>query len=77
MVMWGLIEKRKTIGANLDYLQIFQLSPQGRVQKITHSQEVPIYTNETTIPTIGTPITARVWVIDSGEYSTMLLPSEY
>ena len=75
--MWGLIEKRKTIGADLDYLQIFQLSPQGRVQKIIHSQEKPKYSNEITVPTIGTPIAARVWVIDSGEYSTMLLPSEY
>lgn len=56
----------------LDYLQIFNLSD----NIITHIQEQPEYKN-----TIKNPFTVleplKIFVIDNGIYSTMLLPKEY
>jgi hypothetical protein len=77
LIMWAIIDNRKAIKADLDYLQIFQLTPQGNEQKILHSQEQPEYSNEILVPLICFPVERRIWVIDSGEYSTMLLPEEY
>ena len=45
-------------------------------QKVTHFSEQPEYHREYLIPT-GNPITSKVYIIDSDEYSTMLLASEY
>ena len=77
MLMWALIDNRKAAKANLDYLQIFKLTPNGTAQKIIHSQEQPEYNNEITVSLICSPMKIRVWIIDSGEHCTMLLPSEY
>lgn len=59
-----------------DYLQIFKLEPFGMMQRITHEQEQPPFRREYLIPT-DKPITAKVYIIDSDDYSTMLLSSEY
>lgn len=59
-----------------DYLQIFKLEPFGMMQRITHEQEQPLFRREYLIPTYK-PITAKVCIIDSDTYSTMLLASEY
>ena len=59
-----------------DYLQIFKLEPMKTMQKITHEQEQPPFKREYLIPTDHS-ITAKVYVIDDGEHSTMLLASEY
>lgn len=59
-----------------DYLQIFRLEPIGTLQRITHEQEQPQFRREYLIPS-DSPITAKIYVIDSIEYSTMLLAEEY
>ena len=59
-----------------DYLQMFRLESAGTMQKITHEQEQSAFSREYYIPT-SHPITAKVYVIDSDDYSTMLLASEY
>ncbi len=59
-----------------DYLQIFRLESAGTMQKIIHEQEQPPFSREHLILT-SHPITAKVYVIDSDTYSTMLLASEY
>lgn len=59
-----------------DYFQIFRLEPFGDMQRITHEQEVPEFRREYLIPT-DQPITAKVYIIDSEEYATMLLAEEY
>lgn len=59
-----------------DYLQIFRLESFGTMQRITHEQEQPEYHMEYLIP-CDKPVTAKVYVIDSETYSTMLLAEEY
>ncbi|MCM1508350.1 MAG: DUF960 domain-containing protein [Ruminococcus flavefaciens] len=59
-----------------DYFQVFKFEDSGGLQKIIHFSEQPKYYREYMIPT-DKPITAKVYVIDSDEYSTMLLASEY
>ena len=59
-----------------DYLQVFQLSPCGPMQRISHTSEEPPFHREYLIP-CAAPLTEKIYVIDSEEYSTMLLASEY
>lgn len=70
--MWGCIS---TV-PEPDYFQIFRLEPFGDMQRITHEQEVPEFKRVYIIPTEN-PIAAKVYIIDSEEYSTMLLADEY
>ena len=59
-----------------DYFQVFRLENFNGIQKITHFSEQPEHHMEYLIPTENS-ITAKVYIIDSDEYSTMLLASEY
>jgi hypothetical protein len=59
-----------------DYLQVFNLSVVDSLQRIIHSTEEPEYKKEYLIPS-DNPITEKVYVIDDGDYSTMLLAEEY
>ena len=59
-----------------DYFQVFELSNSGSMQRIVHFSEQPEYRMNYFIPTHKT-ITAKIYIIDSEEYSTMLLASEY
>ena len=66
-------------GANAgskDYLQVFELKPVGCLQSITHSSEEPEYHMEYLLP-LDTPIKEKLYIIDDGDHSTMLLASEY
>lgn len=71
--MWECIDR---LPEECDYFQIFRLESFNGIQKITHFSEQPEYHMEYLIPT-DRPITAKVYIIDSDEYSTMLLSSEY
>ncbi|MDE5582823.1 MAG: DUF960 domain-containing protein [Ruminococcus sp.] len=59
-----------------DYFQIFELKNLGGMQHIIHSSEQPKYKMNYFIPT-DKAVTAKIYVIDSEEYSTMLLAEEY
>ena len=59
-----------------DHLQIFDLKPVVSMQSITHRSEEPAYHMEYLLPA-EKPITAKLYVIDDGDHSTMLLASEY
>ena len=59
-----------------DYFQVFELKPAGNLQSITHTSEKPEYRMEYLIPT-DSPITEKLYIIDDGDHSTMLLASEY
>lgn len=72
--MWSLIDELKI---PKDYLQIFELNESEGHQKITHSQEQPTYKKEYLLKTDAPFIYAKIYVIDDGEHSTMLLSSEY
>lgn len=83
LFMWGLIDERVRAGAKLDYLQVFNLTIKkdkvgNYFQGIEHTQEQPNYKK---IYKVGnsenTYLNKKIFVIDSEEYSTMLLAEEY
>ena len=80
LIMWSMIDKLKDEGnVELDYLQVFKIRKKGKEIVISQSQEVPEYscTYEIELEDIQIDDEIKVYVIDSGEYSTMLFPSEY
>lgn len=73
LFLWDCIDR---LPEPRDYFQVFKLHPVGEMQGITHSSEQPEYKMEFIIPT-DKPITAKIYIIDSDTYSTMLLSEEY
>lgn len=73
--LWGLIETMDTIK---DYLQVFDLEqlPSNCV-RVIHHQEEPPYQNTIICTGKLSSETQKIFVIDDGSYSTMLLASEY
>jgi hypothetical protein len=66
--------------ADKDYLQVFELSEttsdEKPMQQIIHKQEQPLYQKTHIIP-IKTTVTAKVFVVDDGSHSTIILAHEY
>lgn len=76
--MWAAIDELRNIKP-LDHLQVFKFRPAGNgkaLQEVVHIQEQPPY-SKLYLLNIETPITAKIFIIDSIEYATMLLASEY
>ena len=59
-----------------DHLQVFDLKQVGILQCITHRSEEPEHHMEYLLPS-ERPITEKLYIIDDGEHSTMLLANEY
>lgn len=59
-----------------DYLQVFQLSACKEGQLIIHTQEEPEFKRSFAFYS-EEPVTEKVYVIDDGEHTTMLLAEEY
>lgn len=59
-----------------DYLQIFRLSNFNGKQRVIHEQEIPEYNREYLLVTPN-PVNQKVYIIDDGDHSTMLLAEEY
>ena len=74
LFMWSLVEN---LPPPKDYLQVFRLSPEGNKQKIKHQQEEPDYEQEYLLKTDAPIFIGKIYVIDDGEQSTMLLAEEY
>ena len=76
--MWQMIEVAQ-IKTQLDYLQIFKLTPgklDGKpVQIIEHSQEVPPF-HQTAAFSCSNPVMAKIYCIDDGDHATMCFPEE-
>ena len=80
LIMWSMIDKLKDEeSVELDYLQVFKIRKEGNKVVINQSREVPEYscTYEIELEDIHIDDEIKLYVIDSGEYSTMLFPSEY
>ena len=80
LIIWSMIDKLKDEGnVELDYLQVFRIRKEGKKIVISQSQEVPEYscTYEIELEDIQIDDEIKLYVIDNGEYSTMLFPSEY
>ena len=77
--LWIMIENLKMNGTiKLDYLQVFRLSNMAGQQKIRHSQEEPEYCRECVVACSFPPVdNMKIFVIDNGSYSTMMLDDEY
>lgn len=60
-----------------DYLQVFNLSAENGLQVIDHTSEQPEFHMTYLLTTVEVPVTAKVYVMDSEEYCTMLLAEEY
>ncbi len=73
LFMWVCID---SLPSERDYFQVFRLENLNGIQKITHFSEQPEYCMNYFIP-YGKPITEKVYVIDDGDHSTMLLAEEY
>jgi len=73
--MWDMIELARQ-ETELDYLQIFNLSRYEKLQKIVHCQEKPEFEKQY-LMAVEEIVREKVYVIDSGDYFTMLLAREY
>ena len=71
--MWECIDR---LPEKCDYFQAFKMESMDGIQRITHFSEQPEYHREYLMPTDNS-ITTKIYIIDSIDYSTMLLASEY
>ncbi|WP_456010686.1 DUF960 family protein [Clostridium butyricum] len=79
ILMWSMIDELKE-KMKVDYLQIFKISKQDdKSISIEHKQEIPRYENKIVVELEGIKIKGiiKIYVIDSVEYSTMILVEEY
>lgn len=79
-IMWGMVDNlNEEENIEVDYLQVFKLKKEGALIVIEHYQEVPeykkIYSLE--LEDIKLNNNLKIYVIDIGDYETMLLPEEY
>ncbi|AQR98212.1 DUF960 family protein [Clostridium saccharoperbutylacetonicum] len=79
VLMWSMIDELKE-KTKVDYLQIFKISKHDDESiSIEHKQEIPTYENRILVELEGVEIKGiiKIYVIDSVEYSTMILAEEY
>lgn len=76
ILLWSLVDD---LQIEKDYLQVFKLSRVGDVINIEHTQEVPEYKLfiKVNAKELEFKEEIKIYVIDSGVYSTMLLSEEY
>lgn len=74
LLMWSIIEGMQV--EHKDYLQVFRLQKTERGQRIWHEQERPPYLYQMDVPCTDA-VNAKIFVIDDGTHSTMLLADEY
>ena len=75
ILLWNLVDDLKV---EKDYLQVFKLSRTGEVINIEHIQEVLEYKSfiKVNAKDLEFKEEMKIYVIDSGIYSTMLLSEE-
>ena len=74
LFMWQCID---SMNVPKDYLQVFKFSAENGKQKIEHIQEEPEYKREYLLITDTPVLVSKIFVIDDGSHSTMLLAEEY
>lgn len=72
--MWECINR---LPEERDYFQVFKLEVVNGIQRIHHFSEQPEYSMKHLLPTVANPVNQKVYVIDDGDHSTMLLAEEY
>lgn len=80
LFMWNCIANLKQKEQEMDYLQVFELTKERAnnipYQKIEHRQEVPEYSESYRMFPLEI-INAKIFVIDDGDHTTMMLAEEY
>ena len=74
LFMWQCIEE---MPLSKDYLQVFDLVIESGKAKVKHSQEEPDYEKEYLLNVDTLFYVGKIFVIDDGTHSTMLLAEEY
>ena len=74
LFMWQCIEE---MPLSKDYLQVFDLVIESGKAKVKHSQEEPDYEKEYLLNVDTLFYVGKIFVIDDGTHSTMLLANEY
>lgn len=80
LAIWTLIDiLNNDTNIEVDYLQIFKIRKDGNFVRIQHEQECPKYKSIHMIDADDIQIDSqiKIYVIDSGEYATMLFSNEY
>ena len=74
LLMWDFVEKLE----ERDYLQIFELTPKdSEIVEIVHKQEIPEVTSIYKIKNNEIKNKMKLYMIDNGEYSTLMFSHEY
>ena len=76
LALWQLIRIRRLDGAELNHLQVFELSNDQGVQKIIHAQARPLYQAEAVLLGVDPIVAAKIYIIDDGDHTTMMLAQE-
>ena len=75
LLLWSMIGE---VTVKKDYLQVFEIEPiKDNLLRIEYRQEVPKYKKEIIVSNVGINSKVKLFVIDAGEYSTMMLSEEY
>lgn len=79
LIMWSLIDElNESMKNKVDYLQVFRLNKFNDCIRIEHTQEIPKYKEIYTVKIEDIEFNnEKIFVRDSGSYSTMLLAEEY
>ncbi len=81
IALWGAIDKLVSSNTNVDYLQVFKLESKVVDNKqhliIVHTQEVPAYKETYVVENFEIELHCKIFAIDDGTHSTLLLSSEY
>ena len=72
--MWEAVDR---MPEPKDYLQVFSLSVENGLQIIRHTSEQPKFDMTYILTALTKAVTAKVYIIDDGDYCTMLLAEEY
>lgn len=76
LLLWDLIDQ---LDVEQDYLQVFKLEDKRGEVKLTHRQEEPDYRKDYILKAKEFSIETdnKIFVIDDGDYATMMFASEY
>ena len=74
LFLWNAVDH---MPAEKDYLQVFKLSDVNGLQTIEHSSEQPEFHMTYILTEVKNPVTAKIYIIDSVDYCTILLAEEY
>lgn len=79
LILWNMIDNLKEEGEEVDYLQVFKLRKCEEKIRIEHSQQIPKHKENYVLDLNDIEINEiiKVFVIDSEDYSSMMLAEEY